>query len=211
MKSLPLVLLVAGGLGAGAIAATAQTPATPPASQAQASPEESGARMFEQRSRFSPEDRAAFFDARMAAIHAGLRLTPDQEKLWGPVESAAREGMKTMVDERQKLRASGPATNPIDRLQRRAELLTLRGQTLKKVADAAQPLYASLSEEQKHRLPMLMHAGRGHHGWRERMGMWMRQHGWGGGGGEGPGWRQGGMGPGDGDFGRGGRGGWDRY
>jgi hypothetical protein len=227
MKSpLPIVLLVTGGLGVGAlsVSAFAQTPAapsTPPAtSQAQAAPEHAsqpfdmpGDRMFERMSRFSPEDRAAFFDARVAAIHAGLRLSPDQEKLWPALEGAARDAMKTMMDERQKFRAAGAATNPIDRLQRRAELLTIRGQSMQKIADAARPLYASLTDEQKHRLPMLMHAG--HHGWRERVGMWMRHHGWGRGGeGGGPGWRQGRMGPDDGgDFGRGGREGrgWDRY
>jgi hypothetical protein len=219
MKStLPLVSLVAGGLGIGAIAATAQTspnPAPPAASQSQQTEQSSapfdmlGGRLFERMPRFSPEDRAAFFDARVAAIHAGLRLTPDQEKLWPALESAARDAMRTMTDERQKLRAAGPAANPVERLQRRAELLTLRGQSLKKVADAAQPLYASLTDEQKHRLPMLMHGG--HHGWRERVGMWMRHHGWGRGGeGGGPGWRQGRMGPGNGDYDRGGRG-WDRY
>jgi hypothetical protein len=221
MKSpLPLVLLVTGGLGVGALAATAiaQTSAAPPApaaaSQAQPAEQASppfdmpGERMFERMSRFSPEDRAAFFDARVAAVHAGLRLSPDQEKLWPALESAACDTMKAMVDERQKFRAAVPATNPIDRLQRRAELLMLRGQSLKKVADAAQPLYASLTDEQKHRLPVLMHSG--HHGWRERVGMWMRQHGGGGGeGGGGRGWRQGRMGPDDGDPGRGGRG-WDR-
>ena len=35
----------------------------------------------------NPEDRAAFADARIAAVHAGLKLTADQEKLWPPVES----------------------------------------------------------------------------------------------------------------------------
>ena len=39
-------------------------------------------------SRMNPEDRAAFADARIAAVHAGLKLTPDQEKLWPPVEAA---------------------------------------------------------------------------------------------------------------------------
>jgi hypothetical protein len=223
MKSpFPIVLLVTGGLGVAALAATAiaQTspapPAPPAASQPQAAEQASppfdipGGRMFERMSRFSPEDRAAFFDARVAAIHAGLRLTPDQERLWPALEGAARDAMKTMMDERQKLRAAGPATNPIDRLQRRAELLTLRGQSMQKIADAARPFYASLTDEQKHRLPVLMHAG--HYGGRERVGMRMHQHGWGDGGGRGgPGWREGRMGRDDGgDFGRGSRG-WDRY
>ncbi|GAC1337680.1 MAG: hypothetical protein NVSMB26_24870 [Beijerinckiaceae bacterium] len=218
MKSpLAVALLVSGGLGIGVLAASAiaQTPPTPPATpQAQSADQGSpafeinGDHMFERMSRFSPEDRAAFFDARVAAVHAGLRLTPDQEKLWPALEGATRDAMKTMSDERQRLRAVGPATNPVDRLQRVAERATLRGQVLKKVADAAQPFYASLTDEQKRRLPVLMHAG--HRGWRERVGMWMRRHGWGGerDGADG-GWRQGEMGPHDGrDFDRGGR---DRF
>ena len=36
--------------------------------------------------RMNPEDRAAFVDARIAAVHAGLKLNADQEKLWQPVE-----------------------------------------------------------------------------------------------------------------------------
>jgi hypothetical protein len=229
MKSpLPIVVLLTGGLGVGALAASAvaQTPSAPPApsnapaaSQAQAPDHASpafdmpGDRMFERMSRFSPEDRAAFFDARIAAIHAGLRLTPDQEKLWPALEGAARDGMKSMMDERQKLRAAGPATNPIERMQRRAELLTLRGQSMQKIADAARPFYASLTDEQRNRLPILMHAG--HRGGRERVGMWMHRHGFGRGGeGGGSGWRQGRMDRDEGgDFGRGGRDdrGWDRY
>src|ERR1700758_5386115 len=54
-----------------------------------------------QHMRFTPEDRAAFADARIAAIHAGLKLTPDQEKLWPPVESAVREFAKMRIDRGQ--------------------------------------------------------------------------------------------------------------
>src|SRR6202140_3138408 len=48
--------------------------------------------------RMSPEDRAAFADAKIAAVHAGLKLNADQEKLWPPVESAVREFAKLRID-----------------------------------------------------------------------------------------------------------------
>src|SRR6201984_1684064 len=51
-----------------------------------------------QHARMSPEDRAALVDARIAAIHAGLKLTPDQEKLWPPIESAVRDFAKMRMD-----------------------------------------------------------------------------------------------------------------
>ena len=38
--------------------------------------------------RLSAEDRLAFADAKIAAVHAGLKLTADQEKLWPPIEAA---------------------------------------------------------------------------------------------------------------------------
>jgi hypothetical protein len=132
-----------------------------------------GGRMSDRSSRYSPEDRAAFFDARVAAIHAGLHLTPDQEKLWPALEGAARDAMKTMADLREKSRTGEVPSNLVDRLQRASDRLIARGQALKKIADAAEPLFATLSDEQKQRLPTLMRAG--HHGSRERAGMDARE------------------------------------
>src|ERR671935_2058299 len=51
-----------------------------------------------QHMRMTPEDRAAFVDARIAAVHAGLKLTADQEKLWPPVEAAVRDFAKLRID-----------------------------------------------------------------------------------------------------------------
>src|SRR5258707_3424259 len=48
--------------------------------------------------RMNPEDRAAFADARIAAVHAGLKLNADQEKLWPPVEAAVKEFAKLRID-----------------------------------------------------------------------------------------------------------------
>ena len=53
---------------------------------------------FHEHMRMSPEDRAAFADARIAAVNAGLKLTPDQEKLWPPVEAAVRDFAKLRID-----------------------------------------------------------------------------------------------------------------
>ena len=63
--------------------------------------------------RLSPQDRAAFVDAKIAAVHAGLQLTPDQEKNWPPVEAAVRDFAKQRID-----RANARAA---DRDLRRAE------------------------------------------------------------------------------------------
>lgn len=133
----------------------------------------------------SPADRAAFLDARIAALHAGLELTADQEKLWPPVESAFRDLNKTIADAREKAKSEGPATDPVARLQRISENQIARGEALKKLADAAAPLYSALTDDQKHRLPFLLRSARlgfGHRhfamneGWRRHDGGW-RDHG----------------------------------
>lgn len=123
------------------------------------------------RHRMSKEDRAAFLNARIASIHAGLNLTADQEKLWPAVESAVRDMANAMVARFDQARADRPK-DPIEGMKRRAEWQIARGEAMKKVADAAAPLYASLTPDQKERLPMLVRPGmRGH------MGRWMHDHG----------------------------------
>ena len=140
-----------------------------------------------QHMRFTPEDRAAFADARIAAIHAGLKLTPDQEKLWPPVESAVREFAKMRIDRanaRMKAEADdqqrdqAKEDDPITRLRERADNMAATSAALKKIADAADPLYKTLDEGQKRRLSVLTHDGRfggrfgGGEGWRHR---WMER------------------------------------
>src|SRR5689334_12065775 len=126
----------------------------------------------------SAEDIAAFGEARIAALHAGLKLTAEQEKNWPAVESALRDLAK-MRSERFAARASADRPkDPIERLNLRAQAMGQRAASLKKLADAAGPLYKSLDESQKHRFVMLARLGarheggfRGHHGfggWRHR-------------------------------------------
>ena len=106
---------------------------------------------------FSPADRAAFLDARIAALHAGLTLSPEQEKLWPAVEAAVRTAANNAMARRQKFKDAQAPASLVDRLRRRGENAVARGQNLEAIADAAAPLYATLSEDQKHRLPVLMH------------------------------------------------------
>ena len=98
-------------------------------------------------------DHEAILDAKLAGLKAGLKLTPDQEKLWGPFEAAAREAaemrLKHMEDMRRRAMEDGEGMSPVDRLDRLASRLSEAGAALKKVADAAKPLYASLDEQQK--------------------------------------------------------------
>jgi LTXXQ motif family protein len=121
--------------------------------------------------RMSAEDRAAMADAKIAAVHAGLKLTADQEKLWPPVESAVRDLVKIKID-RAKAREAAEAADqakpdPVTRLRDRAERMAATAAALKKIAEAADPLYKTLDDGQKRRLAMLTHH-HGEGGWRGR-------------------------------------------
>jgi zinc resistance-associated protein len=131
----------------------------------------------------SQDDVNAFTDARVAALKAGLKLTADQEKNWPAFEQAYRDMAKQRAermrarweqrgDDRRDQRADN--VNPIDRMQRRAEALTTRGAALKRLADAAGPLYQSLDDAQKQRFQILSRPmGPRHHqhfAWRMRRG-----------------------------------------
>ena len=121
--------------------------------------------------RMNPEDRAAFVDARIAAVHAGLKLSADQEKLWPPVESAVRELAKLRIDRANARMNAKPEEDaqkdPVTRLRERADNMTTSAAAMKKIADAADPLYKTLDDGQKRRLAILTHrAGRfGEEGW----------------------------------------------
>jgi zinc resistance-associated protein len=115
-----------------------------------------------QRWRPSAEDISAFSDARIAALHAGLKLNADQEKNWPAVESALRDLAKQR-SERFAARASADRPqDPIERLNLRADTMGKRAASLKKLADAAAPLYKSLDDSQKHRFVMLARLERRH-------------------------------------------------
>ena len=117
--------------------------------------------------RMNPEDRAAFADARIAAVHAGLKLTPDQEKLWPPVETAVRDFAKLRIDranarmnaEKNDSADAQKPDDPVARLRERADNMATSAAAMKKIADAADPLYKSLDDGQKRRLAALTHMG----------------------------------------------------
>jgi hypothetical protein len=117
--------------------------------------------------RLSAADASALTDARVNIIKAALQLTPDQEKYWPTVENAIRQrakdrqarlaGVAQTVGERSD---SGPVEamrdrNPVDFMHRRAAALAQRSADLNKLADAWQPLYQTLTPDQKRRMGFL--------------------------------------------------------
>jgi zinc resistance-associated protein len=119
----------------------------------------------------SAADVAAFTDARIAAMKAGLELTPDQAKNWPAFEQAVRDMAQLRIDrikareardQQQSQQPNQQQISPFDRLSRRADNMAKTSAALKKVADAGAPLYQSLDDAQKHRFVMLARVLRPH-------------------------------------------------
>src|SRR5271156_4592779 len=107
----------------------------------------------QQHSLFSPEDRAAFLDARIAALKAGLELNAEQEKNWPPLESAMgdlakqrSEHFAAWRERREDNKDQDVEGNPVERLARASALQSARAADLQKLATAAKPLHDSLDD-----------------------------------------------------------------
>jgi ABC-type sugar transport system substrate-binding protein len=106
-------------------------------------------------------------DMRIDVVKAALKLTPDQEKYWSAIEDAIRARAKNRqarLTEAEKrvtsLREGNPVEvlrnrDPVDFLQWRADALAQRSADLKKLAGAWEPLYKTLSPDQKQRMAFL--------------------------------------------------------
>ena len=114
--------------------------------------------------RLNAADRNTLTDMRIDLTKAALQLTPEQEKYWPAVESAIRARTEdrrarlAKISETVGMRADKNSVevmrnrDPIAFLQRRSEALAQRSADLDKLAEAWQPLYKTLSPEQRQRM-----------------------------------------------------------
>jgi len=103
-------------------------------------------------------------DARVGM--AALQLTPDQQKYWPAVEEAIRARAKNRQARMERVAELPDSSqveavrdrDPVELMQRRAEILSQRATDLKKLADAWEPLYKTLSADQKKRMAFATYA-----------------------------------------------------
>ncbi|MGA8877794.1 MAG: Spy/CpxP family protein refolding chaperone [Candidatus Korobacteraceae bacterium] len=115
----------------------------------------------------SAADWGTLTDTRIDIVKAALQLTADQEKYWPAIDDAiharAKNRQARIADAPNrvdKLRGGNALEvlrnrDPIDFLQRRADALAQRSADLKKLAGAWEPLYKTLSPDQKRRMAFL--------------------------------------------------------
>lgn len=109
-----------------------------------------------QRSDLTAQQLAAESDVRTARLKAELRLTAEQEKNWPGIASALHDLGQSRAERQVAFRAERAQQRDRDDviawLNRSAGFLSERSAEMKKLADAAQPFYASLDEQQQKQL-----------------------------------------------------------
>ena len=170
-----LAVLAAGAaLAASATFAFAQAP-TPPAT-----PDRGREAAREERARpaFNRAEMEALVDARIAALQAGLRLIPDQQRYFPAVEQAIREmaaariaRMERIREARDDDRRDRDQPDFLENLERGSQRVDEHAERLKALASAMRPLWTSLDDRQKRLLPTLIRptgdVGGRRGGWRE--------------------------------------------
>ena len=100
----------------------------------------------------TPEQIVAASDANIERIKAELKLTADQEKHWGGFTSAmhylGRNGADRLALRNARARRD-PPDDIIEQMRNEAQFLNDRATDQRNVADAAEPLFASLDAAQK--------------------------------------------------------------
>ncbi|WP_049824698.1 Spy/CpxP family protein refolding chaperone [Rhodopseudomonas palustris] len=100
----------------------------------------------------TPEQIVANSDANIERIKSELKLTPEQEKHWGQFSSAmhylGQHGAERLT--LRKARAQrDPPDDIVEQMRNEAQFLYDRGADQRAVADAAEPLFATLDDKQK--------------------------------------------------------------
>ena len=113
-----------------------------------------------QRARPLPGER---IEARLAYAKAALKITPAQETQWNALASVLRRHA-TAMDQQVAQRRAADRNQPvsaIERMTRRQAMMSEAAVRMGEVLDAAKPLYAVLSDEQKKEADALLNRGDG--------------------------------------------------
>ncbi|WP_322106270.1 Spy/CpxP family protein refolding chaperone [Paraburkholderia sp. J41] len=102
-------------------------------------------------------------EERITWLHTQLKITPEQEPQWKAFADVMRSNGQTMGD-LYRQRAEGESTrNALDDMKQYAQISQTHAEDMQKLVTAFEPLYTSLSPEQKKLADQTFrHDGRGH-------------------------------------------------
>ncbi|MDR7036057.1 hypothetical protein J2X36_000793 [Methylobacterium sp. BE186] len=114
---------------------------------------------LEDSGKLSQTDFKALTDARIGVVKAALQLTPEQQQYWPAIEEAIRARAETRYRRLSALEGRSQQrgdADPLALIRERADSLGQRAAGLKKLADAWQPLYQTLTPDQKARMRVVV-------------------------------------------------------
>jgi periplasmic protein CpxP/Spy len=98
-------------------------------------------------------------EERIKKLHETLKITPEQEDLWKAFIQVMRDNAKTM-DEMSIARAEkAKSMNALEDLKSYSEIVQAHADGLNKYVSAFEPLYASMSDEQKKNADLMFRGG----------------------------------------------------
>jgi periplasmic protein CpxP/Spy len=116
--------------------------------------------------------REARVEERIADLHSKLKITPAQEDQWNKFADVMRENGQTIRTLYEQRMAQGSNTSALDDMKQYEQITQAQADGTKRLVDAFEPLYTSLSPEQKKladanfhrsRHQPMQHGPRGHH------------------------------------------------
>jgi hypothetical protein len=111
------------------------------------------------------QERPSRIEGRIAFLRTELKITDAQAPLWDKVAAALRENDQTRRDAFTAMRGSrDQRPTALERLERREKFAAQQAASTAKLRTALEPLYASMTDEQKKDADQLLGGGRGHHG-----------------------------------------------
>ncbi|WP_250451614.1 Spy/CpxP family protein refolding chaperone [Caballeronia sp. ATUFL_M2_KS44] len=112
--------------------------------------------------------REARVEERIAQLHSSLKITSAQEAQWAPFADAMRENARAMADLYRQRIAQRDTMSALDDMKQYQQITQANADGTKRLVDAFEPLYASLSPEQKKLADTSFRQEGRNHGRRER-------------------------------------------
>lgn len=93
--------------------------------------------------------REEHIEKRIAHLHSALKITPAQESQWNAFADVMRSNNETLTELYQQRKAGGEQRNALDDMKQYAQISQAHADGMQKLVTAFEPLYSSLSPEQK--------------------------------------------------------------
>jgi periplasmic protein CpxP/Spy len=91
----------------------------------------------------------AHVEERIAQLHSSLKITPQQEDQWAKFADVMRDNGHTMADLYRQRVAQRATMSALDDMKQYEQITQANADGTKRLVEAFEPLYASLSPEQK--------------------------------------------------------------